>query len=1312
MPNTVPISVLEKFTSFGDLLRFLRRRVGITQLEFAVAVGYSDSQISKLEQNMRLPDPLMIEARFVPALFLEDEPNAVRRLLELAAKLRLADAPALGRCPYKGLDYFDEMDADLFVGREVWSEKISRRIIDLVLRNELNQYRLLTVIGSSGSGKSSLVRAGVIPAIRKNKSCASWPIQVLTPTTHPLESLAIALAGGASLAEAASLTDDLSRDSRTLGLYVKHKLLKSDKSQLLLIVDQFEEVFALCRSETERSSFIDNLTTAATSEDGHTTVIICLRADFYTHCASYPKLREALSSQQEYIGAMNEEEIRRVIEEPAQRSKWDLEPGLVELILQDVGHEPGALPLLSHALLETWQRRHGHTMTLSGYASAGGVGGAIAETAEAVFTDRFNQEQQAISRRIFLRLTQLGDETGSGDTRRRVTVAELIPKPEEAEPTRAVLSALADVRLITTSADFVEVAHEALIREWPRLRAWLDENREGLHMHRQLTQATQDWLNTQCEPDMLYRGIRLARVQEWASAHADDLNAQEQEFLTASLTCSKNEAAEREAQHLRELEAAKKLADTERQRAEDSAQYTSRIRRRSFMISGIGIVAIILAVFAIIAWRSSTSQTARLRSISLASAAQIANQRGQGDLAIALAMESVNINQPPIEALNALREVGSTPGTRMVLTGHSHEVRAAALSPDAKAAFSGSCAQLDSDGECELGELILWDASSGKEQKRWYAHSTWVTAVEFSSDGQTLISGGEDGTLLLWDRNGNYIGQLLGHRDSITDLDAVANSIHLLSGSGDGYLIMWDLKTGNVVQRFAATENPIVSISIAAIPSLAISANQSGSLLLWDLGNHQPVRYIPHLGYDIKSIVLDPTGNWILIISNDTLGYYLRMIRTTDGLLLHQHLFSCVPGDLDVSPDSSFILITCSSTIIKMDLQDWSIQNTFYGHDEIFNTISISQDGQTALSTSKDGSLRVWDLSENFTYRTQSINVDSLNAIDISADGNYLLLSDAEKDDYIRPVLWDVTQKKVITTCDSSFISFSPGGVKISPDRHYAAAVGIITGYYNFKIITATVWDLETGKIHFTIPLFLANSGAVAISPDSRYLLIGTQLQDKSSGQFILYDIETTESVLEFDTPEDISSIAFNSDGTRAITGSRFLGGVILWDIKTGTEIRNYSYAENGPIFSVAFGPGDTTVLGAGLGEIYLWDTDTGELLDSYAGLTSTPWSLAISPQGNYVLAGTEKGELILWDFATGEALYRENLPIGIYSVVFSPKGNIAYAAAIEGKLIELQSEEKSPAEPLEWIKANRYIRELSCAEKKQYHVPDQMCNP
>ena len=434
------------------------------------------------------------------------------------------EAPTPGEPPFKGLEYFDETDARLFFGREALTGELVER---------LGSGRFLAVVGASGSGKSSLVRAGVVPAIRAQTD-TDWTIRTFTPTAHPLEALALALAGdggstgiGASPRETARLIDDLADDPRTLHLFARQHLESGRRRQrLLLVVDQFEEVFTLTRDEAERASFLDNLLTAVGS-DGPVSVLLTLRADFYDRVATHDALRAAVSEHQEYIGPMSPDELRRAIEAPAEAGGWEFSPGLVDLILHDVGEEPGALPLLSHALLETWRRRRGNVMTLKAYAESGGVRGAIARTADRVFHAELDEDQQRIAQSIFLRLTELGE--GSQDTRRRVALRELVPDTvPDGAAVSAVLGRLVEARLVTASAGTAEVAHEALIREWPTLRDWLSQDREALRVHRHLTEATQEWELLERDPGALVprgqagqrgrMGVRTSRDTQRAGA--------------------------------------------------------------------------------------------------------------------------------------------------------------------------------------------------------------------------------------------------------------------------------------------------------------------------------------------------------------------------------------------------------------------------------------------------------------------------------------------------------------------------------------------------------------------------------------------------------------------------------------------------------------------------------------------------------------------------------------------------------------------------------------------------------------------------
>jgi len=457
----------------------------------------------------------------------------------LRTKFTGTEAPTSGEAPFKGLQFFDEGDSELFFGRETLTAKLVHRLRDANF--------LSVIIGASGSGKSSLVRAGLVPAIKKGgalingrkppEGSASWQVHIITPTAHPLEALAIELTRDSeSVTAVATLVDDLSKDPRSLHFYLSRQTQAQDASvprHTLLVIDQFEELFTLCRDEFEREAFIDNLLAALTPPplplgearrgEGSLTLVITLRADFYAHLAQYPELRDAVAQQQEYIGPMTSEELRRAIEEPAQRGHWEFEPGLVDLILRDVGDEPGALPLLSHALLETWKRRAGHRLTLKGYADAGGVHGAIAHTAESVYQN-LSLSEQTIVRNILLRLTEFGE--GTEDTRRRASFDELMSHVEDADDVRAVLNTLAEARLVTLSENSAEVAHEALIREWPKLREWLSQDREGIILHRQLTDAAHEWELLERDADSVYRGARLAQANEWLALNPNALNAQ------------------------------------------------------------------------------------------------------------------------------------------------------------------------------------------------------------------------------------------------------------------------------------------------------------------------------------------------------------------------------------------------------------------------------------------------------------------------------------------------------------------------------------------------------------------------------------------------------------------------------------------------------------------------------------------------------------------------------------------------------------------------------------------------------------------
>jgi hypothetical protein len=475
--------------------------------------------------------------------------NITTSLVDAAAALDIEDQlPEPGDPPFQGLQYFSEADADRFFGRELLTSRLVAR---------LHRERFLAVVGASGSGKSSLLRAGVIPSLRRGQKLAEgvmppsdspkWGMITLTPGARPMEALAASIAvPGEPLAAIAALRDELAEDASRFSLAVRRRLDHHAQPHLLLFVDQFEEVFTLCRHAEEREAFIACLLEAAGQEgEIPLTVLMALRADYYADVARHDRLRQAVSQHQEFIGAMTREELVRAIDRPLAQGNWRIQEGLIEVILDDIGYEPGALPLLSHALHETWIRRRGRTLTLSGYTESGGVRGAVAQSAESVF-ENLRSEHQTVARMIFLRMAEVGRD--SHDTRRKATYPELITRSTDELVIDAVIDILADARLVTTGTQppegtkVVEVAHEALIREWTRLRGWLEKDREGLILHQRLTEDATEWVRLERGPDVLYRGARLKLAQAWAEANSEALCLLDQEFLDASRVEAEAEA--------------------------------------------------------------------------------------------------------------------------------------------------------------------------------------------------------------------------------------------------------------------------------------------------------------------------------------------------------------------------------------------------------------------------------------------------------------------------------------------------------------------------------------------------------------------------------------------------------------------------------------------------------------------------------------------------------------------------------------------------------------------------------------------------
>jgi WD40 repeat protein/basic membrane lipoprotein Med (substrate-binding protein (PBP1-ABC) superfamily) len=1271
---SIPTSTLEKFTTFGDLLRYLRRASGLTQLELSVQVGYSHAQISRLEQNLRLPDIPTIEARFVPALGLQGEPKVITRLLDLAANIRREDAPGLGLCPYMGLNYFDEADADLFVGREALTAKLVERVLALTSSGTAHETRFFAVVGASGSGKSSLVRAGIIPALRWNKKSADWHIYTLTPTAHPLESLAAGLTSESeSVIATSTLMDDLSRDPRSLQIFVKRQ--SENYTRLLLIVDQFEELFALCRSEEERASFIGNLLTAASEADGPVIVLITLRADFYAHCANYILLREALAQNQEYIGVMSDEELRRAIEEPARRGRWELESGLIDLLLHDVGHEPGALPLLSHALFETWQRRRGRTMTLSGYTSSGGVRGAIAETAETVFADRLTSEQKSIARRIFLRLTELSDETSTADTRRRATFNELILKPEEAAITRDVLKSLADARLIITSEDSAEVAHEALIREWPTLRGWLEENREGLRLHRQLTEAAQEWLGTERSPDVLYRGARLAQALEWASTNEDEMNILEHEFLTTSIEASEREAAEREAQRQRELEAAHKLAESERQRAEEQELTTRQLRTRAIYLAGAFVMATVMALVAV--FLSIQAQNARLIATSRElAAASIGNLELDPERSILLALEAL-LKDHTIEAEDALHQAVQAARIQLVLQVHE---------PGApiSVAFDSTGKRIATGSANEI--VKIYDIATGEVLFNLNGHS-----ATYSPDGKYIATIIADHTVKMWDAATGKEIHLPNQIDADIGIVFSRDGSRLATVVSGNLPKIWNTRTGKELASFPGHTDLVGSVSFNPSGTRLLTASDDGTARVWNTTT----------GKQLLSLSDHPGWVWTAVFSPD--GKRIASASDNEAYIWNadtgEKLFTLIGHKNDIytatfNPEGT--LLATGSADQKVKVWDTATGKELFslsGHTGAIYDVDFNPNRASLVTGSDDGTVRIWDLAPSRELLTISTPNSSGGQIAFNMDGTRLATTDENE----AVKIWDAQSGTELITLHNSGstirdLAFSPRGTQVLT----AGDDGIVR-----------IWDTTTGSELSAILGHSSFINGIAVTQDGTRLAT-TSDDYKAKIWDISFEKISDTPLLTLDHPSIVFAAAFNTDGSRLVTGAQD-GTAKLWDITTGKEILTLR-GHTDSVLAAAFQPNGEHLATASLdGTAKIWNMNSGENLFTLRGHTSEVTSIAYSPDGTRIATASRDGTAKLWDASTGQELltFFED-GSGLSDIAFSPDGTRLATGGDNGVRVYLLR-----IDDLIALARTRLTRSLTSEECQKYlHLDQSNCSP
>jgi WD40 repeat protein len=1124
----------------------------------------------------------------------------------------LPDQPS----PYRGLRPFTAEHADLFFGRTADRDR---------LLEQVHSSWFVAIIGASGSGKSSLVLAGLLPALKQEKE---WLSLVLLPGTRPVRALADQLALLRLSDQRLSLSDAyeermLAREdglSTAISAWLTGQ--PADRT-LLIVVDQFEELFTQATESSEQPlpqqrAFISNLVDAARNSGGRVRVVLTLRADFLRDCLDFPDLRTMLEPNQMLLGPMGQDALREAIVRPAQVVGAMFEKGLVGRMLDHMRNQPTALPLLQYALAQLWERRRGVWLTHEAYESIGGVGGALEQKADEIYDRQLNDRQRRLARNLFLRLVTLGE--GLQNTRRRITRDELEfvdATPKEVDDLITILSR-GDVRLIATDAETVEVAHEALIERWGRLRTWLEQDREGLLIHRRLTDAAGEWAANERDESYLFSGARLAQVEEWAGEHPADMAVLEREFLESSLALREREAAEQEAQRQRELERARELAEeaearrqaeaerakeaearrqaeTERAeeaeaRAHDREQSAARLRRRAMLAAALAVVAMVVAGFAAWQWRVATD------------AAHLARAR-----ALAAIGQSTFEEQPLLGVDLALEGLRLVPGGNV-------EAQASILDGIRQMASQGRLLKLGAD---------VFGATPSPDSSRFVLHrADSPDELRRIADGQVLATLNYDISDVEFtpDPESTYlITSRLDKPKEIVELHRIA----------DGSLL--PLTDDAVGLHFGPNASAFVVDNYGEVPD-EVRRFEDGTLLATLPGPVSQAFFSP--GQDATVFVVSYYGS------------PGEMRRTDDGGLVTA-LKDNVVG-VDYSPDAAAAYL-----VIRYENAPAELRRSLDGAlvaaltDAIGGPVPFSPDGGYLVATY--GSSAPAELRRIADGRVIAI-LEDLRGVDFSPDGAYLVLT--HSDPRTRDELRRTVDGRVVATwmhVGESRVLFSPDSARLVVGRSGMAFAELRRT--SDGTLLSSLPSPPDQNVEFRDVRFSPDPNLTTFYVD--YAGRSSELRSLADGTLVFFGGPLTEysfapDMLQFvlsyrDAPGELHR---TSDGSLVAT---------LSDVVVEAD-----FSPDGNSFVVSYSSG----VRADIVPAELRRTDDGAVLATLPGAVAAAYYPPV-PSPQYVVVGHEFGAG-LWRIADGSLI--ATLSGQLEDVSFSPDASAFLVAYVDGQ--------------------------------------------
>jgi WD40 repeat protein len=1172
--------------------------------------------------------------------------------------------------PYKGLQAFEEADAADFFGRAA----LIQRLVDRLAEPD-PLARFLAVIGPSGSGKSSVVKAGVIPALRQGAllNTQHWFMAEMVPGSDPFRELSAALLGVAA-APPEDLGERLRTDENALAEVIEQILPPEEECGLVLTIDQFEEVFTLVNDEAQRAHFLNLLLKAVSTPSCRFRLIITLRADFYDRPLLYPGFGELVRLRNEVVLPLSTDEMRQAIVGPAERIGVAVESGLVGAMIAEIGEQPGALPLMQYALTELFDRREGQVMTLKAYNNSGGVRGALARRAEELYQES-TPEIQATMRQVFLRMVEVGE--GQDDTRRRASQLELMELVENPDLVMELLNKLGKYRLLTfdhdpdTRVPVVSVAHEALIRQWERMRGWLDDSREDLLVQRRIALSNHEWRRQNQDTSFLATGTRLDQFEALHQRQNVALTSEEIEYVESSI-------AQRVAQQ-----------EAERRRAEHEAMLEKRSRDRlrwlAVVMAGAAVIALVLASVAFAARQTAAEQRDKAErsaeissSLALVANAQAELDKHNNELAIALALEANEIPDPPREAFQILADSALKPGAVRVFNGHTDSVNGVAFSPDGQTALSGS----------RDSTLILWDVTTGEIVRRFEGHTDSVLSIALSPDGQTALSASADMTLILWDiQTGENLHRFEGHTERILAVAFSPDGKTALSGSEDNVLMLWDIENRALLRRFERepaddeTDMDVYAVAFSPDGQTALAGYLDSRLLLWNLETGEIINDFETNGADVvTAVAFSPDGALIFAAWGDTV--HVLDVATGAETMALKHggiINSIVP-----TPDGKQVFAAGND----MRVYQWSLatgteMNRFVGHTDFISQVALN--GNWLLTASGDQTMRLWSLVSGAELRRFVGHDDGITSVNISPDQTRFVTSSIDGTARI----WDIATGEILTTFTghTSFLMIAV----FSPDGKY-----VLSSDYTPSVI---LWDAETGEIVRTLEGLVAPALGLAFSPDGTRAVTG--LEDNT---VIVWDLETGEQeyVLEGHT-NSIFGVAVSPDGRWAASGGAD-AIVILWNLADGTEARRLT-EHDGSISNVAFSPDGQALLATSGNVLEIWDVNTGDLIRRFEGHTGGVWRAVFSPDGARLLSAAADNTLRVWDTASGRELRRIDHGPDVWTATFGPAGETAISGDSSGTIFLWDAQPLTLAGLIEWTRAHRYVPPFSCLQQQHYHL-------